>query len=327
MELNVLLVLILSVLNINIESFQSYSFTTLRSITSWRLKRNICIKISNDDCLKYELVAKMACKLAGKQIVKGSGSINLSTDVESKIGSRDIVTQTDLISQNIIKSTITSFFPTHTFLGEEDILPGREAASQALSEVMTHENLWIIDPVDGTTNFAHGMSLCGIILAYVSKGEVLFGCIYDPFLDEMFSAWKGKGAYLNDNPIRCCETSQLKSSVVCTGSPPNIKSLEACLRATNLISSEVRTMRMLGSASIMLSWLACGRVTAYFEADMNAWDTAAGALLVKEAGGNVTDVWGKSFLLNTRNIVASNGIIHDSLLERLQKAKMWMKDE
>jgi myo-inositol-1(or 4)-monophosphatase len=105
-----------------------------------------------------------------------------------------------------------------------------------------------------------------VILGFVSEGDLIYGHIYDPFRNETFSAWKGGGAFLNGRKIKCCNTMKLADSVVCTGSPPNLESLNACLRATNLISSEVRSMRMLGAASIMLSWLACGRITAYFEA-------------------------------------------------------------
>lgn len=284
--------------------------------------------ISDADMVAFQEVATAAVRNAGKCILAGSGTINLNTDdVVSKIGSRDIVTKVDVEAQEIIKQTIAKAFPTHKFLGEEDLPPGREAATQAINESIDEEHLWIIDPVDGTTNFAHGQSLCGVILAYASRGQVRFGCIYDPFLNEMFTAWEGQGAYLNGNRIRCCDTPLLKSSVVCTGSPPNYASLMACLRATNVISAEVRTMRMLGSASIMLSWLACGRVTAYFEGDMNVWDVAAGSLLVREAGGKVTDVWGEEYDLKTRNYVASNGKIHEELRGRLVDAEMWLKEE
>lgn len=167
--------------------------------------------------------------------------------------------------QALIKSTILEKFPCHEFLGEEDINPGIEASVNAINKYKEKDNLWICDPIDGTTNFAHGMPLSGVILAYVSKGELLYGHIYDPFRDETFSAWKGEGAFLNGKQIYVCQTPMMRSSVICTGSPPNFVSLAACLRATNLISSKVRTMRMLGSASIMLSWLSCGRVTGYFD--------------------------------------------------------------
>ena len=232
---------------------------------------------SAGDRVSFQRVAVDAVKSAGRAILAGSGTINLSDDVKSKIGSRDVVTKVDIEAQEIIKQTIAAAFPTHTFLGEEDLPPGREAGMKAIKEMVDNEHLWIIDPVDGTTNFAHGQSLCGVILAYASKGKIEFGCIYDPFLNELFTAWDGQGAFLNGKRIHCCDTSEMKSSVVCTGSPPNLLSLAACLRATNLISADVRTMRMYGSAAIMLSWLACGRVTAYFEADMNVWDLAAGA--------------------------------------------------
>jgi myo-inositol-1(or 4)-monophosphatase len=187
------------------------------------------------------------------------------------------------------------------------------------------DNLWIVDPIDGTTNFAHGIPLAGVIIAYARKGVVEYGCIYDPFRDEYFSAWRGKGATMNGQTINCCSAKQLKDSVVCTGSPPNISSLNACLRGTNLISSEVRTVRMLGSAAIMLAWVASGKLNAYFEADLNVWDLAAGSLIISESGGRVTDVWGNPYELKTRNIVASSSGIHDALLERLQVARMWME--
>lgn len=117
-----------------------------------------------------EDVALSAVRLAGRIILQGSGSIDLSSDTKSKIGSRDIVTECDVNAQISIKNTISAAFPSHKFLGEEDIAPGREAATQALSEKMDEENLWIIDPIDGTTNFAHGQPLCGVILSYASKG-------------------------------------------------------------------------------------------------------------------------------------------------------------
>jgi len=271
-------------------------------------------------------IATQACYKAGERILEGSRTISLQDDVISKIGSRDIVTKVDIEVQDVIKSTILQYFPTHSFLGEEDVPPGKEAASAAIAKFLEHppEHFWICDPIDGTTNFAHGMPLSGIILAFVSHGELVYGHIYDPFRNETFSAWKGQGSYLNGQKISCCSTSTLKESVLCTGSPPNIESLNACLRATNLISSQVRTVRMLGSAAVMLSWVACGRVTGYFETDLNVWDLAAGALIIQEAGGRVTDVHGRPYSLATRNLVSTNGRIHEELLSQLQIAKMWI---
>lgn len=269
-------------------------------------------------------VARRAAWAAGKIMIDGHGTIDLSSEVESKIGTRDIVTKVDKASQDIIKSTILSYFPSHKFLGEEDVPPGREASEHAINQLKNEQHLWIVDPVDGTTNYAHGMPLAGVIIAYASYGVVKMGFIYDPFRHESFVAWKGKGAYLNGRRLRCCGASSLNESVVCTGSPPSFEAVNACLRGMNLLSTQVRSMRVIGSACIHLIWVACGRITAYYEPDLNAWDLVAGALIVNEAGGRVTDVWGKDVELTTRSTVASNGKIHDVLLRKLQEAKMWM---
>lgn len=273
---------------------------------------------------KIDGIARLAALQAGKLLIEGLGKINLQNDIKSKIGSRDILTSVDTASQNIIKSTVMLHFPFHSFLGEEDVDPGMDSAKDAINNLLLSENLWIVDPLDGTTNFAHGMPLNGIIIAYAEKGELLFGLIYDPHNSEMFTAWKGYGAWMNGNRIKCCETRDLKESVLCSGSPPNIKSLDACLRGMHILSPKVRTMRLLGSAATMLSWVANGRVQGYFEADLNVWDLAAGAIIIQEAGGKVTDVWGKPFTLQTRNLVASNGLIHNALLKDLVDAKMWL---
>jgi len=281
----------------------------------------------NSKQLAINSVGVKAARLAGEAIVKGSGHIDLASGIESKIGSRDIVTEVDKRCQDIIEETILSAYPTHKFLGEENVAPGIEASKLAIEKFKNEPHLWIVDPIDGTTNFAHGMPLSGVIIAYAEYGVTQFGCIWDPFYKELFIAWKGKGAYLNGKKISCCGTPDLQRSVVATGSPPNFGALAACLRATELISPKVRTVRMLGSASVMLSWVAIGRLTAYFEADLNVWDLAAGSLIIQEAGGMVTDAWGRLFELSTRNIVASNGKIHSELLDIMQESEMWIRDQ
>ena len=146
----------------------SRSLKALNAVTS-----NVEVKamLKHPDQDNIEAVARSAVMAAGKIITDGSGTIDLSSEAQSKINSRDIVTYCDINAQKIIMKTVSDFYPTHKFLGEEDVAPGREAATQAINEKIDEEHLWIIDPIDGTTNFAHGQPLCGVILAYASKGN------------------------------------------------------------------------------------------------------------------------------------------------------------
>jgi myo-inositol-1(or 4)-monophosphatase len=267
-------------------------------------------------------VSRLAAWKAGKVMVDEIN--NAEKDITSKIGSRDIVTKVDKEAQDIIKSTILSYFPNHKFLGEEDIPPGKEASSKAIEELKHEKHLWIVDPVDGTTNYSHTMPMAAVIIAYASYGKVKHGFIYDPFRKESFFSWEGKGSFLNGERIHCDQINSLELSLLGTGSPPAIDSLNASLRVLNHLSSQVQSMRILGSAAFMLMYVANGRLTGYVEADLNAWDIAAGSLLIKEAGGKVTDVWGNNVELTTRNVVATNGLIHDSLLKELKIAKAWI---
>lgn len=278
----------------------------------------------NEEEIMINEVSIRAARLAGDAILAGSVR---DKEVEAKCGSRDIVTRVDKEAQTIIAATIRSIFPTHSFLGEEDVPSGRQASQKAVAQLQNAEHLWIVDPIDGTTNYAHGIPLVGVIIAYARQGVVQHGMIYDPFRDELFFAWKGRGAFLNNQRITCDAIRSLDTAVVCTGSPPNIESLEACLRVTAVLSPYVHSVRMFGSAAIMLAWIACGRVSAYVEADLNAWDLAAGALLVEEAGGRVTDVWQQDLKLTTRNLVATNGHLHQHIIAKATEARMWMADD
>jgi myo-inositol-1(or 4)-monophosphatase len=274
------------------------------------------------------IVARDAAWKAGAAMLDGLGTIDPSNGIESKIGSRDIVTEVDKRAQELIFQTILAKYPTHKFLGEEDVSPGIVASRQALANCQHEPHLWIVDPVDGTTNFAHGLPLSAVIIAYASHGQVKHGLIYDPYRNETFAAWRGRGAYLNGQRIHCCRhTARMDCSLVATGSPPDQQCLQATLRGATLLSPLVRSLRILGAAAVHLSWVAAGRLTAFFEPDLNAWDLAAGALIIQEAGGRVTDVHGKDYALSTRSAVVSNGLVHDKLLCLLQEARMWVEDQ
>ena len=272
-----------------------------------------------------ESCAREAALSAGQIMLEGREKLSLD-DVVSKQGSRDILTEYDTACQNKIQESIRSKFPDHAFLGEEDVAPGRDAATEAIKKLSNEDHLWIVDPIDGTTNFAHNMPLSGIIIAYCERGECTFGLIYDPFADEMFTAWRGKGAFMNSKKISVDSITEMKNAVLCTGSPPNIDSLNGCLKASLALSAQCRTVRILGSAAINLAWVACGRLSCYFETDMNVWDVAAGSLIVEEAGGKVSDVYGGDYKLETRSYVSSNGHIHDELQSKLLEAGMVMPD-
>jgi len=229
------------------------------------------------------------------------------------------------ISQTI-KDIVLEQFPDHDFLGEEDVPPGKEASAAALKAKLesSSDYLWIVDPIDGTSNFVHGMPLCMPSIAVAYKGNVVVGVIFDPHRDEVFAAQKGQGARLNGQPIQVSgeEESKLGDAIVAMGSPPAEESMEMSLRAIQLLMPRVRTIRMLGSAALMFAWVACGRLTCYWEYDLSSWDVSAGYLLVMEAGGSFTNIKGEPWDLTERKIVASNGLIHDEMLQTLEDSNV-----
>jgi len=240
--------------------------------------------------------------------------------VETKAGFKDLLTEVDALCQQAIEAAVSARHPSHAFLGEESVKPGVDASSAALGSVAESDWLWVVDPIDGTTNFASGLPLSAVSIGIACKGELVAGVIYDPFRDELFSATVGGEATLNGEPMRVSKATRMQEVVLAAGSPPNPRSLAPALRGVVALSPRVRTVRMIGSAAIMMAWVACGRLTAYFEPDLNAWDTAAGAVLVRAAGGRVTGLDGSEFELRTRTLLCSNGDTHDELLEALTDA-------
>lgn len=243
---------------------------------------------------------------------------------ERKANSRDLLTLIDPLCENTIRETVLERYPDHGFLGEEDVLPGKEASAAALEQKLgsddTSDFLWIVDPIDGTTNFVHGMPLCMPSVACAYRGEVVVGVIYDPHRNELFTAVKGQGAKMNGETIRVGEQEVIGDAIVAMGSPPGVESLEMSLKGVKVLMPKVRTIRMLGSAALMLAWVANGRLTCYWEYDLSSWDMAAGYLLVTEAGGKFTDLDNNPYDLRVRKMIASNGKIHDAVLETLNNA-------
>mmetsp|Transcript_57004 Transcript_57004/g.121035 ORF Transcript_57004/g.121035 Transcript_57004/m.121035 type:complete len:339 (+) Transcript_57004:130-1146(+) len=266
-------------------------------------------------------VAVRASKHAGEIILGNAGGADV---LKSKANSRDLLTLIDPLCEKTIRETVLETFPSHDFLGEEDVPPGKEASAAAIDAKLANNPshyLWIVDPIDGTSNFVHGMPLCMPSVAVAHKGEVVVGVIHDPHRQETFSAVKGRGAYMNGERIRVGEQSTIGDAIVAMGSPPAEESMKMSLAALPVLMPRVRTIRMIGSAALMLAWVANGRLTAYWEYDLSSWDVAAGSILIEEAGGSITDLENERWNLRTRKICASNGgRVHEKILEALGEA-------
>ena len=219
----------------------------------------------------------------------------------------EIVTEADTESENAIISTIQAHYPDHAILGEEcGLIKGPS------------EYKWIIDPLDGTVNFAHQVPIFCISIALAVQETMVLGIIFDPINDELFTAVRGQGAKLNGDPIQVSAPARISESLLITGFPYNVEEIfetvmvryGRCLKASQAI-------RRLGSAALDLCYVACGRFEGFWEQNLKPWDTAAGALLVVEAGGRVTTFSDRPYTVKQPEILATNGIIHKEMLELL----------
>lgn len=248
-------------------------------------------------------VAVTAARKAGGLLKEHLGGARL---IEYK-GAVDIVTEMDKGAEALIISEIKSAFPSHGILTEESV----EIRSATPYR-------WIIDPLDGTTNYAHGFPVFCVSVAIEVSGAVLYGCVYNPMLDEVFTAEKGCGAYRNNARISVSTTSSLDSSLLATGFPYDIRTS----KATNLdnfaaFAMRAQAIRRAGSAALDLSYVACGRFDGFWEMKLKPWDVAAAGLIVTEAGGLITDFTGAPFSIHGNACLASNGLIHAPMLEVL----------
>ncbi len=252
-------------------------------------------------------VAKQAARQAGDYLREHLGSVR-AQDVTYK-GDIDIVTPYDLEAQRLVVQSIKAAFPDHSFLTEE-----RQEKTGASSSA----SRWIIDPLDGTTNYARGFPYFCVSLALEVSGQVELGVVYAPMLDELFYATRGGGAFMNGLPMQASTTPRLKEAVVSTGFPyDNGATLQECLRLLARITPIARTSRCLGAAALDICYVACGRLDAYWDIEMSPWDIAAGGLIVSEAHGRVTGVKGQPFDHLGHSILASNAVLHAAILEAL----------
>jgi myo-inositol-1(or 4)-monophosphatase len=236
--------------------------------------------------------------------------IDLDFKISNKEGVNNLVTEVDHASEKIIMDTIKKNFPDHYILTEES------------GEIYQDSQYkWIIDPIDGTVNFAHRIPICCISIGVEHNGKMALGAVYNPFMNELFLAERGQGATLNDRPISVSKKESVINSCLVTGFPYTYLDMpNGPLEVFDRLIRRGIPVRRLGSAAIDLCWVACGRFDGFYEHKLNAWDSAAGFLLVEEAGGKVTDLKGSPYSPYQPGIVATNGIIHDELLK-------WVNDE
>ena len=233
-------------------------------------------------------------------------------------GDADLVTAADRAAETLIRERISKQFPSHDVLGEEQGLNDQRG-----------DYRWYVDPLDGTTNFAHGYPVFAVSMALEhqaleerssgQQGRRIAGVIYDPTRDELFTAEQGRGAHLNGKPIHVSKAAQLKECLVATGFPSHKRHKNPNIYFYHQITLRTHGVRRAGSAALDLCNVACGRFDGFWEFNLNPWDTAAGVLVVEEAGGKVSRFDGSPFELDSRETLASNGLVHEALLHEFQQ--------
>ena len=242
-----------------------------------------------------------AAKEAGKIILE---YFDGAFKIDHKEGINNLVTEVDNLAEDKIIKVIRSVFPSHSIISEE------------VGELIKDSDYqWIIDPIDGTVNFAHGIPICCVSIGLMYKSDMLMGAVYNPMMNELFFAEKGRGATLNGLPIKVSAKTNFKTAFLVTGFPYNWPDgAEHPIKVFERMVLEGLPVRRLGSAAIDLCWVACGRFDGFWEYNLQAWDVAAGYLIVKEAGGRVTNFDGAECTVFEKQTLATNGHIHEAMV-------------
>ena len=250
--------------------------------------------------MSHFLETAVDVELEAGALVAAYAGRGLSFDLK---GEHDLVTEADRASERLIVERLRAHFPTHTVVGEEG---GRVEGSS--------EYCWYVDPLDGTTNFAHGFPHFNISMGLAHADELVAGVIVDPMRNEVFSAERGAGAFLNGAPIRVSKAARLEDALTGTGFPSRKRHKDINVHFFYQLSMMSHGVRRAGAAALDLAYVACGRLDLFWEFSLNPWDIAAGTLLVREAGGRVTDMRGQEIGLRPPHILADNGLVHEETL-------------
>ena len=250
-------------------------------------------------------IFEKAVRKAGKLLMRDFGEIENLQIQSKKIG--DFVTNADLKSEKILLETLQYYYPESTFITEES------------GNIKGNEEIIVIDPIDGTTNFIHGIPMLGIVIGRIFKGEITDGVIFNPILNEFYWASKGKGSWCNNKRIRVSKRQNFSDCVIGTGIPHANRIYKNYLDEINNVSKSCSGLRRIGAAAIDLAYVASGKLDGFWEKDLNIWDVSAGVLLVREAGGMVTLTNGKDWTTESRDILASNLLIHQELQDKIHK--------
>ena len=248
-------------------------------------------------------IFEKAAKKAGRILIRDFGEIENLQIQSKRLG--DFVTSTDIKIEKSLLETLQYYYPNANYLTEES------------GEIKGEGETIVIDPIDGTSNFIHGIPHVSIVIGKIIKNEITDGIIFNPILNEFYWASIGKGAWCNNKRIRVSKRNKLIDCIIGTGIPHSDRVYEGYLTQIDNVSKNCSGLRRLGSAAIDLAYVASGKLDGFWENNLNLWDVASGVLMIKEAGGHITQPDGKDWTINSKNILASNLYIHSNLQEKL----------
>ena len=270
----------------------------------------------------YSEILNLAADAARKAgaFIREARKTGLHVDAKSRI---DFVSDKDRMSENMIREMIREKYPTHLFFGEESVYgdsPEEETAE--INAFRDEDFVWVVDPIDGTVNYIRDYPQYAISIGIVHHREIVAGVIYDPFRDELFTAQKGKGAFRNGEPIHVSAALEAGDAIINTSMPTSsMQTREEMVAKIPPVSEAFQSMRVWNCAAISLASVACGRSDADYEAGIHLWDMAAGIILVREAGGQVTQLDGTPCALTETDVLATNGHVHEAAVKALNPEK------